>query len=80
MTLDELIQEVMDILDAAFARDDPMTPDSTLESCGFDSLELIEVLLLLEERWPEATLEDYEPTIKITIREIAVEIEKRLPA
>jgi acyl carrier protein len=80
MTLAERIQEVMDLIDMAFNSDAAMLPDSDLRSIGFDSLDTIELLLLLEERFPEAKLEDYEPTAETTIRQIAEEIERRLAA
>lgn len=78
MTLDERIQEVMDLIEMAFNSDVAMLPDSDLRSIGFDSLDTIELLLVLEERFPEAMLEDYEPTAETTIRQIAEEVERRL--
>lgn len=80
MTLAERIQEVMDLIEMAFNSDVALLPDSDLRSIGFDSLDTIELLLLLEERWPEAKLEDYEPTAETTIRQIAEEVERRLAA
>lgn len=80
MTLAERIQEVMDLIEMAFNSDAPLLPDSDLQSIGFDSLDTIEFLLLLEERFPEAMLEDYEPTAETTIRQIAEEVERRMAA
>jgi acyl carrier protein len=68
----------MDLIEMAFNSDVALLPDSDLRSIGFDSLDTIELLLLLEERWPEALLEDYEPTAETTIRQIAEEVERRL--
>ena len=78
MTLDERTQEVMDLIEMAFNAEVAIAPDSTLAALGFDSLDTIELLLLLEERFPEAMLEDYEPGTETTVRQIAEEIERRL--
>ena len=80
MTLDERIQEIMGLIEIAFNSDVALLPDSDLRSIGFDSLDTIEFLLMLEERFPEAMLEDYEPTAETTIRQIAEEVERRLVA
>ena len=78
MTLAERIQEIMDLIEMAFNAKVAIAPDSTLAALGFDSLDTIELLLLLEERFPEAKLEDYEPGTETTVRQIAEEVERRL--
>ena len=78
MTFAERIQEIMDLIEMAFNAKVAISPESTLAALGFDSLDTIELLLLLEERFPEAKLEDYEPGTETTVRQIAEEVERRL--
>ena len=78
MTFAERIQEIMDLIEMAFNAKVAIAPDSTLAALGVDSLDTIELLLLLEERFPEAKLEDYEPGTETTVRQIAEEVERRL--
>ena len=78
MTPAERIQEIMDLIEMAFNAEVSIAPDSALAALGFDSLDTIKLLLLLEERFPEAMLEDYEPGTETTVRQIAEEIERRL--
>ena len=78
MTFAERIQEIMDLIEMAFNAGVAIAPDSTLAALGFDSLDTIELLILLEERFPEAKLEDYEPGTETTVRQIAEEVERRL--
>ncbi len=75
--VDELVQVVMDVIEDRFEPDAPMTPDSTLDQIGIDSLEVIELILLLEEKLPTADLDGYAPELSESIRQIATEIEKR---
>lgn len=80
MTLDERIQEVMDIIEMTFPSDAALLPDSTIKSIGIDSLDAVELLLVLEERWPGVVLDDFFPTGEATVRDFAVEVDKRLSA
>ena len=72
----ELMQVVMDVLEG-FQPEAAMTPETKLSEIGIDSLELIEVILVLEEKLPHSDLFDYVPELPNTIRDVAVEIEKR---
>ena len=74
--VDELMQVVMDVLEG-FQPEAAMTPETKLSEIGIDSLELVEVTLVLEEKLPNSDLFDYVPELSNTIRDVAVEIEKR---
>jgi acyl carrier protein len=50
-------------------------PDDKLGDLGFVSLDLVEAMLNLEEAFPEAELDTYEPTEDTTAREIATRID-----
>lgn len=74
--VDDLMQVVMDVLEGS-QPEAAMTPETKLSEIGIDSLELIEVTLVLEEKLPRSDLFDYVPELTNTIRDVAVEIEKR---
>lgn len=80
MTLEDRIQEVMDLIEMSFDSDVALAPDSTMKSIGIDSLDAVELLLVLEERWPGVVLDDFFPTVETTVRDIASEVEKRIVA
>lgn len=80
MTADERIQEIMDIVEMTFPSDAALLPDSTIKSMGIDSLDAVELLLVLEERWPKVVLDDFFPTGETSIRDLAAEVDKRLAA
>ena len=78
MTLPDLIQEVIDILESTFRFSVAVQPDTTFNSAGLDSLDIVEFLLLIEERFPKARLEDYEPDGETSFRAVAEEVHRRL--
>jgi acyl carrier protein len=49
----DAVQELSDILGAAYSPEAPITEDTTLADMGLDSLEVVEAVLLIEDRWPE---------------------------
>ena len=50
-------------------------PDQRVAALGIDSLSMVEVMLDLEEAFPEISLDDYLPEPSVTAREIAIKIE-----
>ena len=67
----DAVQELTDIIGAAFSPASVVTEDSTLADIGLDSLEVVEAVLLIEDRWPEVEgkLDGVEP--KTTVGDIA---------
>ncbi len=49
-------------------------PDVSLADLGLDSLDVVEVVLNLEEAFPEISLDDYEPAETVTALELAEKI------
>lgn len=80
MTLDDRVQEVMDLIEMAFDSDVALLPDSTIKSIGLDSLETTEFILLVDSRWPDADMSGYQLTAETSVRDIAAEVERRLSA
>lgn len=54
MTYSDVVQELIDILGATYAPETPITEDTTPALLKLDSLELVEMVMVLDERWPEA--------------------------
>lgn len=70
---DEILSTVCRVLSDQAGRE--VQPDESLSSMGLDSLDVVEAMLNLEEAFPEANLEDYEPALGVTAREIATKID-----
>lgn len=72
MNYRDAVQELSDILGATYSPEAPITEDSTLADIGLDSLEVVEAVLLVEERWPkigEDALDNID--LKTTVGDIA---------
>ena len=80
-TADECTRAVIGIIEFIFpSPPQPLQPDHTLAEGGLDSLDTLQVMIALEDRWPEIDLTDYEPNLRTTIRDVGTEIAKRLAA
>jgi len=66
------------MLQVAFDLTEPPAPESTLDDLGLDSLDAMEVQLMLEDRWGEARLKDQLSLDGATLASISAEIEKRI--
>jgi len=73
--LEDILKTVQKIIGDLVGRE--VQPDETLADAGLDSLDVVEAMLNLEEAFPEATLEDYEPAMTVTVRELAAKIDWR---
>jgi len=80
MTLPDMTQEVIDLLEASFPTNVVVQPDDTFNSTGMDSLDILEFILVVEERFPEAHLDDYDPGGETSFRGVAEEVQRRLSA
>lgn len=74
------LDTVLKTLGKDMVSDSPLTGGDSFASLGMDSLDLIEVILDLEEAFPDAHLENYEPSLGTTMQELADEIDRRLAA
>lgn len=72
--LDDTLTVVCAVLKNQTMRQE-VPPDEPLGSLGIDSLSLVEVMLDLEEAFPEISLDEYLPEPTVTAREIAVKID-----
>ena len=70
--LEEIIVTVVRVLSRLPGRE--VLPDNTLEECGLDSMDFVEVMLDLEEAFPEVELYDYMPKGTSTARDIAAHV------
>ena len=70
--LEEIVATVVRVLSSVSDR--KVLPDDTLEESGLDSMDFIEVMLDLEEAFPEVGLDDYLPEGTNTARDIAAHI------
>lgn len=50
-------------------------PEDTLADLGFDSMDVLEAMLNLEQVFPEANMDTYDPATTTTVREIATKID-----
>jgi len=50
-------------------------PEDTLADLGLDSLDVVEAMLELEDAFPEANLDTYEPETTTSVRELAAKID-----
>ena len=71
--LEEILATVCRVL--ADLADREVQPDDKLGDLSFDSLDLVEIMLDLEEAFPEAELDTFEPTENTTAREIATYVD-----
>lgn len=72
--LDDILKVVCAVLEKQTMRQ-VIPPDEPLGSLGIDSLSLVEVMLDLEEAFPEISLDEYLPEPTVTAREIAIKID-----
>lgn len=56
----------------------PVMPTATLADTGLDSLDTMEVMLDLEEAYPDLDLETFEPGLGNTVQGVAEEIARRI--
>lgn len=73
--LEDILKTVQKIIGDLVGRE--VQPDETLADAGLDSLDVVEAMLNLEEAFPEAHLDDYEPEMTMTVRELATKIDWR---
>ena len=71
MNYRDAVQELSDILGATYSPETPITEDSTLADIGLDSLEVVEAVLLIEDRWPEVEDKLDGVELKTTVGDIA---------
>jgi acyl carrier protein len=71
--LDDTLKMVCKVLSDLMGRE--VQPDETLAGAGLDSLDVVEAMLNLEEAFPEAKLDTYDPAMTTTVREIATKID-----
>lgn len=71
MTQAEAEQEIIDILLMAYTPKVDPKPETTMEELGFDSLEVVEVHLTMEERFGEEPFVDFLPLPSTTVAEYA---------
>ena len=71
MTQAEAEQEIIDILLMAFHPKGDPKPDSTMAALGFNGFEVLEVQLVLEDRFGELVFGEFEPTVETTIAQLA---------
>ena len=71
MTYRDAVQELTDIIGSAFSPASVVTEDSTLADIGLDSLEVVEAVLLIEDRWPEVEGKLDGVELKTTVGDIA---------
>lgn len=82
MTIEELAQKVMDAIEEIVEEprsDAALTLDTKLSAVGIDSLEVVEMALILEDKLPGLDMDTYMPDLSATIREVAEAIHQRLP-
>lgn len=70
----EIEQELSDLFDMAYVRREPSKLDTTFASLGLDSMDMLELMLVIEERWPVLEGEDYDLSSENTIQDVADKI------
>lgn len=71
MTQAEAEQEIIDILLMAYTPKVEPKPETTMEELGFDSLEVVDVHLTIEDRFGEAPFVNFLPVPHTTIADYA---------
>lgn len=78
MEIEDRVQIVIAAITASVEPDFPLTCDTKLSEAGLDSLAILDVVLEIEDRIPEADLFDYVPGESDTILDVVTQIEKRI--
>ena len=71
--MEDVLTKVCRVLSEMNGRE--IQPDNPVSDAGFDSLDLVEAVLNLEEEFPNVSFDSYEPTLATTPREIVAFIE-----
>lgn len=71
-------QDVLDMVELFFGQ--PVKPETTIRDLGLDSLEVMQVRLLLEDRFGSEVMRDYEIKEETSMRDMAEEAERRVNA
>tara|TARA_Y100000593_G_scaffold83521_1_gene157482 strand:+ start:13945 stop:14184 length:240 start_codon:yes stop_codon:yes gene_type:complete len=79
MNQQEIEKEVIDMMALTFNLGENPDPTTPLVDLGVDSLDAVTLQIMLEDRFGEQYLNEYRPGPQVTAREIAAEIQKRLP-
>jgi acyl carrier protein len=74
MGVDQATQELIDMLTLLYAPPVPITPETTLADMEIDSLELVEIQLLIEDRFDVPESVDYADEPGLTIKAIAEKV------
>ncbi len=71
----EVVQELADLIGMSFDPEVPITDLTSIRELGIDSLEVIELVLILEQRWPAAETALDDVSLDMTISDLAKVIE-----